>query len=296
MSFLNADILLTIAVVHFLALMTPGPDFLYVSQTAMSRSKLDAMKSVLGIVLGVAFWASITLLGMYYVFEKVTWLAKVIQLLGGFYLLWLGYLLIKVPSSRFWGKRNKTTKKLNKSRKELRDALILKHTHLKSGKENFVNEESGNSNDALNKQIECNAEIMCHAVDLNSATEIETNQSNPTETASLAVKQKNPFIYGLLTNLSNPKVVIYFGSVFSPFLNGQQVVTALLKWELLFLITIETFLWFSIVAFLFGVPSMQKTYQRYSIWIDGLAGLFFAAFGSHLIVSLELNDFTKLFI
>jgi threonine efflux protein len=42
-----------VALVHIIALMSPGPDFFFVSQTAVSRSRKEAMMGVLGIT-----WAS----------------------------------------------------------------------------------------------------------------------------------------------------------------------------------------------------------------------------------------------
>lgn len=91
------------------------------------------------------------------------------------------------------------------------------------------------------------------------------------------------FLRGFLTNLSNPKAVIYFGSVFSLFVGDN--VTAGARWGLFVLIVAETFVWFSIVACVFALPMMRRGYQRLSKWIDGLAGVLFAGFGIHLILS-----------
>ena len=48
----------TIAAVHLIALMSPGPDCFIVMQTAVGRSRKEALCCVLGITLGVAFWAA----------------------------------------------------------------------------------------------------------------------------------------------------------------------------------------------------------------------------------------------
>lgn len=50
---------LIVAMVHIVALMSPGPDFFFVSQTAVSRSRKEAMMGVLGITCGVMVWAGI---------------------------------------------------------------------------------------------------------------------------------------------------------------------------------------------------------------------------------------------
>lgn len=82
----------TIAAVHLIALMSPGPDCFIVMQTAVGRSRKEALCCVLGITLGVAFWAALSLLGLQWLFERFAWLQQVIMLLGGLYLGWLGLL------------------------------------------------------------------------------------------------------------------------------------------------------------------------------------------------------------
>lgn len=54
---------------------------------------------------------------------------------------------------------------------------------------------------------------------------------------------------GLLTNLSNPKAVIYFGSVFSLFLANPQLDQV--HWLLFIIVSVETILWFCFVTFIF---------------------------------------------
>lgn len=84
----------TIAAVHLIALMSPGPDCFIVMQTAVGRSRKEALCCVLGITLGVAFWAALSLLGLQWLFERFAWLQQVIMRLGGLYLGWLAYLLL----------------------------------------------------------------------------------------------------------------------------------------------------------------------------------------------------------
>ena len=94
-------------------------------------------------------------------------------------------------------------------------------------------------------------------------------------------KAGRSFIRGFLTNLSNPKAVIYFGSVFSLFVGDS--VGAGARWGLFLLIVAETFVWFSPVAVVFALPAMRRGYQRLAKWIDGVAGVLFTGFGLHLI-------------
>ena len=78
------------------------------------------------------------------------------------------------------------------------------------------------------------------------------------------------FMKGLLTNLSNPKAVIYFGSVFSLFLANPLFDQH--HSLLFFIIAIETLLWFLVVAFVFSLPTFRTAYQNFAKWIDGISG------------------------
>ncbi|EPA3166064.1 threonine export protein RhtC [Yersinia enterocolitica] len=200
---------LTVALVHLVALMSPGPDFFFVSQTAASRSRREAMMGVTGISLGIVLWAGVALMGLNLILQKMAWLHQIIMVGGGLYLCWMGWQLLKSARSK-------------------RDT------------------------------------------------------SEPEVQVALPARGRT-FLRGFLTNLSNPKAVIYFGSVFSLFVGDN--VTAGARWGLFVLIVAETFVWFSIVACVFALPMMRRGYQRLSKWIDGLAGVLFAGFGIHLILS-----------
>ncbi|MBC0855798.1 threonine export protein RhtC [Pantoea stewartii] len=200
----------TIALVHLVALMSPGPDFFFVSQTAASRSRKEAMLGVLGITLAVMIWAAVALMGLHLILQKMAWLHQIIMVGGGLYLLWMGWQLIRSARQR----------------------------HKQPVQQEPV-------------------------IDL--------------------PKKGMSFIKGLLTNLSNPKAVIYFGSVFSLFIGND--VGGLERWGLFVLISVETFAWFSLVAAIFALPWMRDKYQRAAKWVDGMAGVLFAGFGIHLILS-----------
>lgn len=85
----------TVAMVHIVALMSPGPDFFFVSQTAVSRSRKEAMMGVLGITCGVMVWAGVALLGLHLIIEKMAWLHTIIMIGGGLYLCWMGYQMLR---------------------------------------------------------------------------------------------------------------------------------------------------------------------------------------------------------
>lgn len=97
---------LTVALVHIIALMSPGPDFFFVSQTAISRSRREAMMGVLGITCGVMVWAGVALLGLNLILARMAWLHNIIMVGGGLYLCWMGYQMLRgALKKRRWPRR-----------------------------------------------------------------------------------------------------------------------------------------------------------------------------------------------
>ncbi|STW73617.1 L-lysine permease [Klebsiella pneumoniae] len=154
---------LTVALVHIIALMSPGPDFFFVSQTAISRSRREAMMGVLGITCGVMVWAGVALLGLNLILARMAWLHNIIMVGGGLYLCWMGYQMLR---------------------------------------------------GALKKETVASAE-----------PQVELARSG------------RSFVKGLLTNLANPKAIIYFGSVFSLFVGDS--VGAGARWGIFLLIIVR---------------------------------------------------------
>ncbi|MGF7453972.1 homoserine/threonine efflux transporter [Pasteurella bettyae] len=87
--------MLNLIIVHFFGLITPGPDFFYVSRMAASNSRRNVICGIIGITLGVAFWAATAMLGLAIVFTTMPVLHGIVMLLGGGYLAYLGILMVK---------------------------------------------------------------------------------------------------------------------------------------------------------------------------------------------------------
>lgn len=95
---------------------------------------------------------------------------------------------------------------------------------------------------------------------------------------------KNYFLLGLYTNLANPKIVIYFSSVFS--LALSSTVGADLKPQLAVIIPIQTFLVFSLLMMIMSIPKIKRIYQKSGSYIDIVSGSFFLLFAIFLWVDV----------
>ena len=100
--------------------------------------------------------------------------------------------------------------------------------------------------------------------------EIDTSQANQDS------KSQNYFLLGLFTNLSNPKTLIYFSSVFSLALSSSA--SSDLKTQLAVIIPIQTFLVFALFMLIMSMPKIKAAYQRSGSYIDVLSGALFLIF------------------
>ena len=194
-----------------MGLLSPGPDFFYVSRAAAIHSRRAAIYGVIGITIGVTIWATAAVVGLAIVFKTMPALQGIVMALGGSYLFYLGVKMARVTTNAVFDESN-----------------LIQNT-----------------------------------------------------------ASKNEIIKGLLVNLSNAKVVIYFSSVMSfvlvNIIETWQILTALL------IITIETFVYFYVISILFSRPFTKRFYSRYSRYIDNVSGVIFILFGAYLIYSGALK-------
>lgn len=93
-------------------------------------------------------------------------------------------------------------------------------------------------------------------------------------------EQKNYFLMGLFTNLANPKILIYFSSVFSLALSSTA--SEHLKPLLAVIIPIQTLVVFSLLMMVMSIPKIKALYQRSGSYIDILSGILFLFFAIFL--------------
>jgi threonine/homoserine/homoserine lactone efflux protein len=81
--------LLAFALAQLLAVASPGPSFLNIVQTAVSRSRKHALAAALAMAIGAEIWALAALLGLGSLFTRLPWFYRLSQGIGGLFLLWI---------------------------------------------------------------------------------------------------------------------------------------------------------------------------------------------------------------
>ena len=84
--------------------------------------------------------------------------------------------------------------------------------------------------------------------------------------------RRNPFLRGFLTQISNPKVAVFFGSIFVAILPKE--VPGWMMIALVVIFTINEISWYTLVSLCFGSVPVRRAYIGAKTWIDRVTGLF----------------------
>lgn len=80
---------LTVALVHLLAVASPGPDFAVMLRQALRQSRRNALLTAVGIGVGILVHVSYSLLGIGLLIQQSILLFSVLKILGALYLTWI---------------------------------------------------------------------------------------------------------------------------------------------------------------------------------------------------------------
>ncbi|WP_416376620.1 LysE family translocator, partial [Marinobacter nauticus] len=82
---------MTVALVHLLAVASPGPDFAIVLRQALTQSRRNALLSAAGIGIGILLHVGYSLLGIGFIIQQSVMLFTVLKVVGALYLLWIAW-------------------------------------------------------------------------------------------------------------------------------------------------------------------------------------------------------------
>jgi threonine/homoserine/homoserine lactone efflux protein len=188
------------------ALIAPGPDFAATVHASVTGSRRSGLGVAAGVTVGMAAWASSSLLGLHALIDAFAGLGTLIRLAGATYLAYLGCRLLWAA----WqgGAQHSTT-------------------------------------------------------------------MTPTSTS-------RAFRRGLVTNLSNPKALALFSSLFA--LLVPPGAPAWFTLALLVSVVVSAGAWYTLVAFTMSTGAMARIYRRIERAVTAVTGAVFVGVGVRLAV------------
>ena len=186
--------LLGLALVHLLAVASPGPSTVLVIQTAASSGRRGGLLAAFAMMVGALAWAAAALYGLQALFAHFDWLYVAMRIGGGIYLMYLA-------------------------------AMLWRH-----------------------------AGAPLPAID----------RSGPRRSGWQG------FVRALLLQVSNPKIMVFFGSIFLSLLPSHP--PGWMQGAVLGIVTVNEFVWFALLAVVFSGESARGFYRRAKFWMDRVMG------------------------
>ncbi|MCR1811724.1 LysE family translocator [Sulfurospirillum sp. hDNRA2] len=87
--------LLAIATVFILGTMSPGPSFILIAKTAVSKSRKEGFGVAIGLGMGAVVFSLLAIFGLYAILKTVPFLYGALKIVGGMYLVYLAYKMWK---------------------------------------------------------------------------------------------------------------------------------------------------------------------------------------------------------
>ena len=204
------QLIASIALLHLLAISSPGPTFVVVSKHALAGDRRSGMFVAVGVVLATLTWSAFAATGLGALAATYPRVLLAIQYAGAAYLIYLGIKLL----------------------------------------------------------------MAFRAARTEAALKPEPNRATDAWRAVGA---------GYLTNMSNPKVIAYYTSLFGVMLPSNPSTEVFL----LIVATVVTVsgIWWSFIGYFFTLDSVRRRFVKARRWIDGVMGTLLVAFGLKLLLS-----------
>ncbi|MCG9698340.1 LysE family translocator [Shewanella sp. Isolate11] len=118
---LQYQLLLSLAVIHTVALASPGPDFALVVKLSTQEQRSTALACALGLAMAITLHTLFSLTGVSLIIKSSPNLYLLVQLIGASYLAWMGFGAIKAGLSQW------------KMRQQLRESAPAKNINRLQG-------------------------------------------------------------------------------------------------------------------------------------------------------------------
>ena len=204
------SIFFTVAILHFFAVASPGPDFVLISRQCLRYGRNVALWTSFGIAIGILFHVALSLTGLTILIQNQPTIFWFLKLLAALYISYLGII-----------------------------SLVSKGS-------NYLDSETAN-------------------VDKRELKSIST---------------------GFLTNVLNPKALIFFITVFTLVIDPDM--TKILKISLGIYMSVATFIWFAFVSILLTNKNATKRFQKLIPWVERITGLLLLLIALQILLQQDL--------
>ncbi|MCH2264399.1 MAG: LysE family translocator [SAR86 cluster bacterium] len=204
------SIFFTVAILHFFAVVSPGPDFVLISRQCLRYGRKVALWTSFGIAIGILFHVALSLTGLTILIQNQPTIFWFLKLLASLYIGYLGII-----------------------------SLISKGSNY-----------------------------------------LESKIPNPDK------RELKSITTGFLTNVLNPKALIFFITVFTLVIDPDM--TRILKISLGIYMSVATYIWFAFLSILLTNQNATKRFKKLIPWVEKVTGLLLLLIALQILLQQDL--------
>lgn len=198
---------LTIAILHFFAVSSPGPDYIIVTRQSIRSGRAAALFTSLGIAFGILIHCFAAMTGLTYIISSNPFIFLCLKIIASCYLAYLGFISI-----------------------------------------------------------------------FNSDIKEDSHMESPVSTSDYLYS----FRMGFITNVLNPKAILFFITVFSIVLDSSTSLILLSLYGAY--MSLATFAWFAFISYLFTNQEIVKKYGQFSSKFEKILGCILLLIASQILL------------
>jgi RhtB (resistance to homoserine/threonine) family protein len=198
---------LTIAILHFFAVSSPGPDYIIVTRQSIRSGRAAALFTSLGIAFGILIHCFAAMTGLTYIISSNPFIFLCLKIISACYLAYLGFISI-----------------------------------------------------------------------FNSDIKEDNHIESPVSTLDYLYS----FRMGFITNVLNPKAILFFITVFSIVLDSSTSLISLSLYGAY--MSLATFVWFAFISYLFTNQEIVKKYGQFSSKFEKILGCILLLIASQILL------------
>lgn len=257
---MDLSLLLTLALIHTVALISPGPDFAIMVKIATQQPRTTAIAAAVGISTAILAHTILSLTGVSLLIKSSHTLYLLVQIVGASYLAWMGLSALRA------GLAILATRKASA------------RTHVGTNVDAIAGAE-GEGAEAEGTEMKAARVEVANTTNLEGVTAVGGLGSS--------MSNKQGFLTGFYTNLLNPKALVFFLTLFSALITPS--VTTGTKIASAILLLLLSLAWFGCVAVMLSKAQVQLKLQRLTPIIDAVIGVIFMSVALAIYSNLLLT-------
>lgn len=266
---------LSVALVHLLAVVSPGPDFAVAVRQAVQHGRQAGLISAVGFGLGMLVHVVYTLIGLAALLRTVPAAMRAAQLVGAAYLAWLAiHFMRSAPPA---GDPLDADEAVDPSGGPVSPGYSYQ-PYPQAPSTRSAQSPAPATQPAPFTQPVRSAQSTRSEQSTQSGQCTQSQQS----TGSVHIQStRQAFLTGFFTNATNPKATMFFLAVFTTLVSPQtplEIQTLYGLW-----MCVATSIWFAIVAVLFSHEAVRRRFLAHGYWFERIMGAFLLAFALKLV-------------